>query len=793
MLCKTPGVYEIDKLRVIQLIEADLNMYLRLIWGKRLVHHALHAGKILVEQFGSKPGSLAMSTALLKVLTFDLIRLTRSQATIFNNDAQACYDRILPVLSQICCQRLGLPPIAAKFKLEFLQTVEYYVKTRQGISDDWFGNALSDVYGALQGSGAAPAIWLAVSIVLIRTYNELHSVDGIPDPTNTLRLHKIIDAFVDDTNLWDILFHNPLSDQAAISRMQHRSQTWEKLIFLSGGTRNPKKCYWYYVKWNWKDGLPELCPNIEAPGDLVILSSSTGQPVTITQAEPTSSLCTLGLWTSPSSTTTDQFLFTATALCAIMARLRSTTLNTTEAAHIAPVYLHSKLRYIFAGTTFTKKDCKQLDNLFLPSLKSQLGYNNKTLLAIMHGAYIYGGCQLPTSWDLQGTIHLNFLLGHLQLNDLVGQHISHAIDYLYLLLGLSPRPLSYDYATAAPLMVSSWIAHTWHYLSSLQGTLVFSSLFIDLQREGDVTIMSKALALYGKGIKLLRINAVRLYLQAFYLSDIVTSDGKHVAREYTSPSQPFHRSSLLTWPHQIDPGLKAWREWRTMLRACYTHQSFALQTSLGRWLHPTVRTQSWDSLMSTTTSMVYEKRPLEWASYRLTSRSNYILTPDSISPHAPPPPLLPVTLIKHNGTVRIPSYPRSTRPLHPSSPLPSPNFRRHLSQLPSHERWVIGHVHHLHPHEATTYLHMIRDGKFVIGSDGSVNGQSATYSSRLQSRTTLTTYLTSHSRCLPTGTLRTEAYGYLGALYLLRASTLFLQSQGVPLPTHTIHAYIDNK
>ena len=90
-------------------------MYLRLVWGKRLVHHSLKAGEIPVEQFGSKPGSLAMSAALLKVLTFDLIRLTRSQATIFNNDAQACYDRILPVLSQICCQQLGLPPIAAKF------------------------------------------------------------------------------------------------------------------------------------------------------------------------------------------------------------------------------------------------------------------------------------------------------------------------------------------------------------------------------------------------------------------------------------------------------------------------------------------------------------------------------------------------------------------------------------------------------------------------------------------------------------------------------------------------------
>jgi hypothetical protein len=36
MLCKKTGNYNIalDKLRVIQLIEADLNMYFRLVWGK---------------------------------------------------------------------------------------------------------------------------------------------------------------------------------------------------------------------------------------------------------------------------------------------------------------------------------------------------------------------------------------------------------------------------------------------------------------------------------------------------------------------------------------------------------------------------------------------------------------------------------------------------------------------------------------------------------------------------------------------------------------------------------------
>ena len=57
MLCKKPGNYNIDKLRVIQLIEADLNMYFRLVWGKRLVHHARKLGL-------SPPNSLAQSPAV---------------------------------------------------------------------------------------------------------------------------------------------------------------------------------------------------------------------------------------------------------------------------------------------------------------------------------------------------------------------------------------------------------------------------------------------------------------------------------------------------------------------------------------------------------------------------------------------------------------------------------------------------------------------------------------------------------------------------------------------------------
>jgi hypothetical protein len=127
----------------------------------------------------------------------------------------------------ICCQHLGLPPIATKFKLAFLRTAQYYIKTQYGTSEDWFCNAISEIFGVLQGSGAAPAVWLAASIVLIRAYNKLFLTNGIPNPTSSAFLTKIIDAFMDDTDLWDVLYGIPTTAAQPMTRMQTRAQAWE--------------------------------------------------------------------------------------------------------------------------------------------------------------------------------------------------------------------------------------------------------------------------------------------------------------------------------------------------------------------------------------------------------------------------------------------------------------------------------------------------------------------------------------------------------------------------------------
>ena len=300
MLCKIPGNFSIGKLRVIQLLEADLNMFLCLTWGKKLVRNAIKHSLFRAEQLGSCPGFAGSSAPLLKILSFDHIRILRANANIFNNDLSACYDRILAYLAQLCCQRLGLPSEAVKFILIFLSTAEYHIKTLYGTSNKFYTNTMKAIYGVLQGSGLASAIWLAVSLLLNETYVKKFPTHGTPNPTDTDRIIKIIDAFVDDTNLWDILYNIHLSIEDQRNRTQSRAQYWARIINLTGGKLNLSKCHWYMVRWKWQeDGFPEMQEIDDTPATLTLSSYETADFQEIKRLNPSKPLKTLGVYTSP--------------------------------------------------------------------------------------------------------------------------------------------------------------------------------------------------------------------------------------------------------------------------------------------------------------------------------------------------------------------------------------------------------------------------------------------------------------------------------------------------------------
>ena len=76
----------------------------------------LHKG-----QYGSRRSKMAISMVLLKRLSYDIIRQARMNACMFDNDATACYDRIIPSLAMMKCRRAGTPRPATNVVLKFLQ------------------------------------------------------------------------------------------------------------------------------------------------------------------------------------------------------------------------------------------------------------------------------------------------------------------------------------------------------------------------------------------------------------------------------------------------------------------------------------------------------------------------------------------------------------------------------------------------------------------------------------------------------------------------------------------------
>jgi hypothetical protein len=126
LLEKTPGRPLIHQLRIIQLLELDMNITFELIWGRRLVWNI--EDNDLMEntlQFGARPNRRAISAVLLKVVTYDLIRQLKISAALFNNDAVGAYDRMLAILAAISGRRLGLPESAAKLHLAILQMMRF--------------------------------------------------------------------------------------------------------------------------------------------------------------------------------------------------------------------------------------------------------------------------------------------------------------------------------------------------------------------------------------------------------------------------------------------------------------------------------------------------------------------------------------------------------------------------------------------------------------------------------------------------------------------------------------------
>jgi hypothetical protein len=103
MLLKQPNNYNVEKLRVILLFEADFDFNNKRI-GREMMFHAEQNHWIAPKQYGSRASLSSINHCINKLLSFDILRQTRTAGAVCINDMKGCYDRIVHSFAAMCMQ-----------------------------------------------------------------------------------------------------------------------------------------------------------------------------------------------------------------------------------------------------------------------------------------------------------------------------------------------------------------------------------------------------------------------------------------------------------------------------------------------------------------------------------------------------------------------------------------------------------------------------------------------------------------------------------------------------------------
>ena len=294
--------------------------------------------------------------------------------------------------------RLGMPVPAVATHATVLFHMKYHLKTKFGISAAYIQSSIDNfLFGTGQGSGASPAIWLLISTVLLSVLTKIAKRGMMfKSPDNSIAIERYSDAYVDDTQngVNDAYLPSPWSIQELSTTLSATSQSWEKLLYCSGGALELSKCFYYLLYWKWVDGLPILHTKSEISDQTTPISLTSGSNSTSTQItlrDPGDAHKTLGIHLAPTGKDTVQAEVLRNSSNRFAALIATSNLSRLEALLAYRTSWIPSVTYCLSTTCLT---ARQLDSAQSPatcSFLSKIGVNRNFPRAVVFGPLEYGG------------------------------------------------------------------------------------------------------------------------------------------------------------------------------------------------------------------------------------------------------------------------------------------------------------------------------------------------------------------------------------------------------------------
>jgi endonuclease/exonuclease/phosphatase family metal-dependent hydrolase len=759
MIYKEPGNFNLDKLRVIHLFEADFNLTVGILFGRRAMYHArdhslLHDGQ------GGRLGSECMDVTLTKVLHITMAHLTKTPLGLFESDAEACFDRIVMLMAFLAFKSLGAPTKPLQMWEQALYHVRHALRTGFGESDHYYDYSdATPIIGPGQGSRGGVAAVCVMTTILLRAFDRLGHGSTFCDPTQTYLYQAISKMFIDDASNFVNTFlrwlHAPAAQDDVTDLLQKDAQTWERLLHTSGGKLRPDKCLYYILSWMFDD---EGRATLAFPDEELQLTLSTG---TSTATHPIRHFPhhkahkTLGVYLSTDFQTTTALQHLRTKVLHYSTRLLKSNLSRHETWLGYFACFLPKVCYGLSVMTHAHKQLSLLQRPAVSATLVKLGFRRTINRSVVYGSPRYGGLGLRDLPVEQGIAQLQLLMRHLRAQSPQGQLLQISLSWWQLQAGV-PEPLLQYPTHPMSHLPFTWLTSIRDFLRRIDGRLLVADhtpSVLPPARTADSYIMGAVLALPQTTTADLRaFNRVRLYLGVSLVSEITTADGKYLTKEAWVGDRSRH--SPLLWPYQPPPGSVSFQTWRRLLarafllgrapRVTTKRPHLLLRTPLGDWLPGSQWLQSkWSTFYSRAEQHLYCHDGADAPVFSQHSFSHRSRLRNPIFDIAPsptvvslPPASIPVDAVFQPDYIMFPSIAHLRHPSTPDRPATSPtDFHQYVALLPRWDRLLIRDCH-FGTTPLADILTLIQNPavELIISSDGGAKDRQGSYGALLASQ-----------------------------------------------------------
>ena len=216
-----------DKLRIINLIEADLQTAMKVrLQARRDVLKSNE--KMSDHNYGGRKGHTIESPLLEKRCNIDCATLSGKKNVWLIADWKACFDRKSPEIGALACRSLGLEADVSKMLMQALAEMKFVLRMNNSTLQATHGD--ERLGGAKQGNMLSVTTCVAQSCATFKFLEGIHEGIIIRGPIQNENTQRLILACVDDEDAFS-------EGDQALQKMHHRQKKFtafsKKFIALS--------------------------------------------------------------------------------------------------------------------------------------------------------------------------------------------------------------------------------------------------------------------------------------------------------------------------------------------------------------------------------------------------------------------------------------------------------------------------------------------------------------------------------------------------------------------------------